>query len=235
MQIEPSFMVGSCHRHANGYGYGTRALTDRNNPGTPSIPKYKINPDHSGPVTGSRSMSLNVTGASADKRHAYQLAQQTSGDYGKFLYPVETRVSRDSYLTMQPTQKIIGRPATSNLSTSRFGANSNQFGASGDTVTMQQLRRPQSEGKEIKASRQISSTTDGQRISNMGNTGKGLMVLDPRIPHHSKFDILAATCNSRPPEIGWSIESNIQAHNKSLDWRNSLRHSRRAVTPGASS
>lgn len=265
--IEPSFMVGSCHRHANGYGYGTRVPTARNNPGPPSVPKYHKYPDFEKPMTGSRSRDLGMTGPRADMRHAVSLAHQTSGDYGKFLYPVPTKISTntrgrrldnthsDAFNTLSSTTNgysysqpvALSRPQTTGAPRSEPTVNTT-INNNGEGM----LSRPQTQNRRINsAQNQTQGTNQSEPVyANTYNNTRSLALhstssqqqqssptfhktLNPSLPRNCKSDLLASiNAQQRPTERGWSINSNILAHNQSVDWRLGLRHAKRAATPG---
>jgi hypothetical protein len=226
-----SYMVGSCHQHQNGYGYGTRVPTERNNPSTPSIPKYRIHPDYAAPITGSRSRDLGYSGPSADMRQAQSLAFQTSGDYGKFLFPVETKVSRARSV---PTSAPMMSSRVNNNMTDMIQYQRSTNGPSRPLTTGGSNMNKQSPVLLMDtASRPQSHNRLGRTDTSTGNPSSPYRTLDASLPGHCKFDLMASTTNSRPSELGWSINTNLLAHNKSIGWRGGLRHQKKPSTPVA--
>jgi hypothetical protein len=229
--ISKSYMVGSCHRHANGYGYGTRVPTERNNPGLASVPKYKMHPDHDRMVTGSRSRDLGYMGHKADMRQAQSLTLQTSGDYGKFLFPVETKVSARNNRTLPDSMtRLNTRPLTTN------GAFNNSL--SFTSSNQSEFSRPQTQSRTSNSStdpsRPAPATAVDRNQNTLSSTLRDYRTLDTTLPGHCKFDLRASTVqpNKKVSEVGWSINSNILAHNQSMDWRLGLRHPKKPSTAG---
>lgn len=204
-------MLGSCHRHSNGYGYGTRVPTSRNTPGERSIPKHRY-PHVKEEIPGSKpAVGVNY-GEKSLRRHADQVQFQTSGDYGKFLFesePEVVRIKMQSSFSRCPTpatQKETLPPPRAGLSSAAASSGS----ASSMVVPHRELKRPH---------------TEELRLHRSNNAVPDLKKLDPVFPSHAKYDLIASTSamgSSR--ELNWSIQTNVQGYMNSHHWRTALRN-----------
>lgn len=81
---EPNPMVGSIHIYSDGYGYGARYPTSRNQMTLPAnVPKYRRPPDTERFMQGCTSTIRVKTDDRAMKRYADQVVHQTSGEIGQ--------------------------------------------------------------------------------------------------------------------------------------------------------
>ena len=195
------FLDGSVHTFTPGYGYGARVPTARNQPTLPaSIPKFRHPPLSERSENMCKSMVLDLTGSKSTKRHSDQLALQTSGDYGRFMYPSKTDDRQNDHVISRPkTTAISSISAVNNLNTDAFKSS---FGND-------------SQGNGRSAIRNDYDTILKYRRKDP---------LEATVMKYSKYDLLASKAPPRDTgQLHWCVVGNQMAAEHSRTWQLNLR------------
>lgn len=201
--VDGPALVGSMHKHTNGYGFGARVPTSRNIPTYPvSVPEYRRPPLT--PDSTMSSLNRNLRGHAANVRHAHQIEYQTSGDWGKFNFVKMSEAQTLNMDHIQPrTHERWSRPKTT----------SQIFHQKDELKTLSPVT-----GRVDKL-----KSFDFERRSDMKAYGSKIL-LDKTFHTNCRYDLIAAHQPMQSERGGqYSVQSNEYGFKKSLAWTQGLR------------
>jgi len=225
------YLMGSVHTFSAGYGYGARVPTVRNQPTLPAaVPKYRHAPISERGDVMFKSTRLDVSGGKAVQRHRDQMALQTSGEYGSFMFKSARPES---------TMATSARPATTAFE-SRSNSRRTATPSSGYDRSRASLDKSATGGSSSSSTSASSSTRLFSPINTSGvrcdsGTISRYRKKDPLndcFAKYTKYDALAA--KSPPRNLGptskYTALGNTTAAEFSRTWQLGLRPNKRAAT-----
>mmetsp|Transcript_3141 Transcript_3141/g.4906 ORF Transcript_3141/g.4906 Transcript_3141/m.4906 type:complete len:259 (+) Transcript_3141:53-829(+) len=245
-------LVGSCHKFSDGYGYGKRYLTSRNQITVPhSVPefRYPAPTERYQRVTSSTKLVHNDNRAQLRNVHSIQL--QTSGEVGRYL--LDPRFEGEKLLKkmLQPHAKL-GKKFVGTNSPVRDGSNGSVASQSNSSIRGEASRAEEAHAllqskspvpaqtliktatapdwhSQLDSGRQESGRKSSNRSGNDQNPNispymSTLKQLDKSFTNSNRRDLVAASAPSRSrEELVWCAANNNRGAMASHAWADRLR------------
>ena len=241
-------LLGSIHTFTPGYGYGARVPTVRNQQTLPaSIPKYRYAPVSQKDINMCKTVEIDMSGPKSIKRHQDQMTLQTSGEYGRFMYP---KFNNNNTSEINSTMQLSSRPhTTSGVGTGTYNSSRKGSGSvvqqtqSGKNINNSSNNNSTSRSgsdannSNISSYRSNISSNTGSEVMKMKNTAGSIQYdyktickyrkkdpIQDSFMRYTKYDSIA--CNAPPrdkSDISWCSIGNHMAAEHSHAWAIGLR------------